>query len=81
MIPVEAPCDLARRVSFWAHAFMYARRRYDADRHIPDSWRDFHERVLLNDQISVGYFSILGSLLTWVVHMIKAACPLDDHTS
>ena len=42
--------------------------------------RNFHERVLLNDQLPVGYFSIFREIADLVVHMIKGGCPLDDHT-
>lgn len=60
--------------------FIYKTVGYDPDRHIPDSWRNFHERVLLNDQLPVGYFSIFREIADLVVHMIKAGCPLDSHT-
>jgi hypothetical protein len=61
-------------------AFIYAKCGYDPDRHIPDSWANLHERILLNDQIPVGYFSIFREIADLVVHMIKAGCPLDEHT-
>lgn len=69
---------LLARHSF--RTFIYNRCGYDPDRHIPDSWRNFHERVLLNDQMPVGYFSVFREIADLVVHMIKAGCPLDDHT-
>ena len=69
---------LLARQSF--RAFIYSKCGYDPDRHIPDSWRNFHERVLLNDQLPVGYFSVFREIADLVVHMIKAGCPLDDHT-
>jgi len=60
--------------------FIYKTCGYDPDRHIPDSWRNFRERVLLNDQIPVGYFCIFREIADLVVHMIRAGCPLDSHT-
>lgn len=37
-------------------SFIYNRCGYDPDKHIPQSWKNFHERVLLNDQIPIGFF-------------------------
>jgi hypothetical protein len=69
---------LLARYSF--RSFIYNRCGYDPDQHIPDSWRNFHERVLLNDQVPVGYFSIFREIADLVVHMIQSGCPLDNHT-
>lgn len=69
---------LLARSSF--RAFIYNRIGYDPDKHIPDSWRNFHERVLLNDDVPVGYFSVFREIADIVVHMIQSGCPLDDHT-
>lgn len=69
---------LLARSSF--RSFIYNRVGYDPDKHIPDSWRNFHERVLLNDEVPVGYFSIFREIADIVVHMIQSGCPLDDHT-
>jgi hypothetical protein len=69
---------LLARYSF--RAFIYNRCGYDPDKHIPDSWRNFHERVLLNDQVPIGFFSVFREIADIVVHMIQSGCPLDDHT-
>jgi hypothetical protein len=61
-------------------SFIYEKCGYDPDKHIPHSWRDFHERLLINDQLPVGYFSVFREIADLVVHMIKAGCPFDDHT-
>lgn len=53
---------------------------YNPDAHLPESWRTFHERILLNDQVPVGYFSIFREIADLQVHMIKAGCQLDSHT-
>lgn len=53
---------------------------YNPDAHLPESWRNLHERILLNDQVPVGHFSIFREIADLQVHMIKAGCPLDDHT-
>lgn len=69
---------LLARQSF--RLFIYKKCGYDPDRHIPQSWRNFHERLLINDQLPLGYFSVFRELAELVVHMIKAGCPFDDHT-
>lgn len=61
-------------------AFIYNRCGYDPNQSIPNSWKNFHERVLLNDQVPVGYFSVFREIADLVVHMIQNGCPLDDHT-
>jgi hypothetical protein len=69
---------LLARSSF--RAFIYNRCGYDPDKHIPDSWKNFHERVLLNDQVPIGYFSVFREIADLVVNMIQKGCPIDDHT-
>lgn len=69
---------LLARYSF--RSFIYNRCGYDPNKHIPDSWRNFHERVLLNDQVPVGYFSVFREIADLVVHMIQGGCALDDHS-
>lgn len=69
---------LLARSSF--RSFIYNRCGYDPDKHIPESWRNFHERVLMNDQVPVGFFSVFREIADLVVHMIQSGCPIDDHT-
>jgi hypothetical protein len=69
---------LLARYSF--RSFIYNRCGYDPNKHIPDSWKNFHERVLLNDQVPIGYFSVFRELADLVVHMIQQGCQLDEHT-
>ena len=69
---------LLARKSF--RTFIYDGCGYNPDAHIPESWRTFHERILLNDQMPLGYFSIFREIADLVVHMIKGGCKLDDHT-
>jgi hypothetical protein len=69
---------LLARSSF--SAFIYNRCGYDPDKHIPDSWKNFHDRVLLNDQIPIGQFSVFREIADLVVNMIQQGCPIDEHT-
>lgn len=69
---------LLARSSF--RTFIYNRCGYDPNKHIPQSWKTFHERILLNDQVPLGYFSVFREIADLVVNMIQKGCPLDDHT-
>lgn len=69
---------LLARSSF--RTFIYNRCGYDPNKHIPQSWKTFHERILLNDQVPIGYFSVFREIADLVVNMIQKGCPLDDHT-
>lgn len=69
---------LLARSSF--RAFIYNRCGYDPNKHIPQSWKTFHERILLNDQVPIGYFSVFREIADLVVNMIQKGCQLDDHT-
>lgn len=61
-------------------AFIYNRCGYDPQKVIPEAWKNYHERILLNDQVPVGYFSVFREIADIVVHMIQAECPIDEHT-
>ncbi|MFC3816548.1 hypothetical protein [Lysobacter sp. GCM10012299] len=61
-------------------AFIYKGCNYDPAAAIPDSWKVFHERILLNDQIPRGYFSVFREIADLVVHLIRTGCPFDGHT-
>jgi len=69
---------LLARSSF--RTFIYKGCGYDPDKHIPESWRTFAERVMLNDQVPLGYFSIFREMADLVVHLLRGGCPVDSHT-
>lgn len=69
---------LLARKSF--QKFIYDGCGYNPDAHIPESWRTFHERILLNDQMPIGYFSVFREISDLIVHMIKGGCQQDSHT-
>lgn len=69
---------LLARKSF--RQFIYEGCGYNPDAHISESWRTFHERILLNDTVPHGYFSIFRETADINVHLIKAGCPMDSHT-
>lgn len=69
---------LLARDSF--RTFIYKKCNYDPTKLLSDSWRNFHERVLLNDQLPAGYFSIFREIADLVLRMISKGCSLDDHS-
>lgn len=69
---------LLARDSF--RTFIYKRCHYDPTKHISDSWKNFHARILLNEQLPSGYFSIFKEIADVVLRMIQQGCKLDHHT-
>lgn len=69
---------LLARSSF--RMFIYNRCGYDPRSSIPESWRNFHARILMNDTIPVGYFSVFREIADLVIHMIQCDCLIDDQT-
>jgi len=69
---------LLARDSF--RTYIYKKCNYDPTKLLSDSWRNFHERVLLNDQLPLGYFSIFREIADLVLRMISKGCSLDDHS-
>ena len=66
------------RISF--RTFIYNTCGYDPQNQIPQAWKTYHERVLLNDQMPIGFFSVFREIAELVIHMIKNDCAIDEHT-
>jgi hypothetical protein len=66
------------RVSF--REYIYNTCGYDPQQQIPESWKNYHERVLLNDQMPIGFFSVFREIAEIVIHMIKNDCDIDSET-
>ncbi|WP_257230238.1 hypothetical protein [Acinetobacter sp. YH01013] len=60
--------------------YVYTQCNYNPNQKIDDSWQAFHERLLLNDNIPINYFSIFKELSTVIVNMIRGGCKIDDTT-
>ncbi|WP_151963620.1 hypothetical protein [Acinetobacter oleivorans] len=60
--------------------YVYDQCNYNPNQKIDDSWQMFHERLLLNDNIPINYFSIFKELSAVIVNMIRAGCKIDDTT-
>lgn len=61
-------------------AFIYkACNYYPVDSKVV-SWQNFHDRLLLNEQLPQGYFSIFKEITDIIVRMIREGCQIDSHT-
>lgn len=60
--------------------YVYTQCNYNPNQKIDNSWQAFHERLLLNDNIPINYFSIFKELSTVIVNMIRGGCKIDDTT-
>lgn len=69
---------LLARDSF--RTFIYKKCAYDPSKRLSDSWKNFHERLLLNEQLPSGYFSVFKEIADLVLRMIQQGCKLDHHT-
>ena len=67
---------LARR-SF--RDFVYSGVGYDPKNEVPESWRHFHDRLLLNP-VPVGYFSAFRETADIIVSAINVGLRVDEHT-
>ena len=77
----RAPAERNYRVLARAglRTFIYAKTGYDPTKLVPDPWRDFHARMLLNG-CPPGFFSILKETAELVVTAIRGGLHVDSHT-
>lgn len=60
--------------------FIYNRCGYDPSERIPDSWGNFHARIVANDAVPIGYFLVFREIADIVIHMIQAGFDIDPKT-
>lgn len=62
-------------------AFIYVQVGYDPSNRIPESWRNFHDRVsLVHHKVPLGYFSIFKEMSDLIVSLIQQNLPVDSMT-
>ena len=66
------------RVSF--RQYIYNTCGYDPKGNVPKEWQNYLDRVQLNDQIPVRYFSVFREIAEIIVHMIRNGCVIDSKT-
>lgn len=60
--------------------YVYQQCKYNPNHKIDSSWQNFQERLLLNDDIPIAYFSIFKELSAIILNMIRGGCVIDDKT-
>jgi hypothetical protein len=61
------------------HDFIYAQVGYDPSHHVPEQWRQFHDRVSLTyNSVPAGYFSVFKEIADIIVHLGQAGLIIDD---
>lgn len=59
--------------------FIYVTVGYDPQNIVPDSWKHFHDRLILNS-VPLGYFSVFRETADLVVSAIREGLIVDSHT-
>lgn len=61
------------------HDFIYAQVGYDPSNHIPQMWRQFHDRVSLTyNSVPAGYFSVFKEIADIIVHLGQNGLTIDS---
>lgn len=62
------------------HDFIYAQVGYDPGSHVPEQWRQFHDRVSLTyNSVPAGYFSVFKEIADIIVHLGQMGLTIDSH--
>ncbi|MEG0281344.1 MAG: hypothetical protein RR686_19025 [Morganella sp. (in: enterobacteria)] len=60
--------------------FIYEKTGYNPQKQVSPSFINYQERVMLNDQLPVDYFSVFREVAELIIHLINGGLPLDDTT-
>jgi hypothetical protein len=61
------------------HDFIYTQVGYDPSNHVPEIWRQFHDRVSLTyNSVPAGYFSVFKEIADMIVHLGQVGLQIDD---
>lgn len=61
------------------HDFIYAQVGYDPKHHVPEIWRQFHDRVSLTyNAVPDGYFAIFKEIADIIVHLGQSGLAIDS---
>lgn len=62
------------------HDFIYAQVGYDPGNHVPEQWRQFHDRVSLTyNSVPHGYFSVFKEIADIIVHLGQMGLVIDSN--
>ncbi|WMT16030.1 hypothetical protein [Serratia fonticola] len=59
--------------------FIYNKTGY-SENPVTQSWVNYQERILLNDQIPYDYFSVFREIADLMVHLVNGGLVIDQHT-
>lgn len=61
------------------HDFIYTQVGYDPSNHVPEIWRQFHDRVsLVYNAVPAGYYGIFKEISDLIVHLGQSGFPIDS---
>jgi len=60
-------------------SFIYNKVGYDPKNRIPETWKHYHDRVMLND-LPKGYFNVFREIADIVIYAIQKGLIVDSHT-
>jgi hypothetical protein len=61
------------------HDFIYVQVGYDPKNHVPEKWRQFHDRVSLTyNSVPAGYFSVFKEIADIIVHLGQMGLTIDS---
>ena len=61
------------------HDFIYTQVGYDPDNHVPEIWRQFHDRMSLTyNSVPSGYFGIFKEISDIIVHLGQQGLIMDN---
>jgi hypothetical protein len=61
------------------HDFIYAQVGYDPGNHVPEIWRQFHDRISLTyNAVPAGYFCIFKEISDIIVHLGQSGLSVDS---
>jgi hypothetical protein len=61
------------------HDFIYTQVGYDPNHHVPEIWRQFHDRVSLTyNSVPAGYFGIFKEISDIIVHLGQSGLMIDN---
>jgi hypothetical protein len=80
----QSPSEQAKRnyrnlARLSLRTFIYEKTGYSPNNDIVEHWKNFHERMTLNE-IPAGYFSVFSEISNILVSSIRNGMPFDDHT-
>lgn len=59
--------------------YIYSKTGYDPKKQVPDAWRAYHARNLMN-AAPPGFFSVFQECDALILHAIRGGLVVDDHT-